>query len=265
MIENFRIIINLMSKTHPLFWAKMTSLEVKKSIEEGATIAFLPFGSTEQHGPHLITGYDYLFAERLAVDLASEFGGFVLPALPYGMAEHHMGFVSTISVSAETLISFLGQIASSLEKSGVTDLVICNGHGGNYGLIKKFAAEWKSRIRVLHDANEKILFSTIKTWAPTLSLGDCGLHGGLFETSMALHTHPDDGVRVEHLELGALPKGDGWHEKEVELLMRDGLHVSAPNGVIGDPCGSTAELGKKFYDGILTAYVKFFREELQTT
>lgn len=240
----------------------MTSLEINVSINHGYTTAFLPFGSTEQHGPHLVTGYDYFFAERLAVDLAQRFGGFVLPVLAYGMADHHMGFVSTISVSAETLISMLGQIAHSLEKSGITNLVICNGHGGNYGLIHKFSKEWKSTIKIHHDAQEKILFSTMKSWASSHSLSECGLHGGLFETSMALHTHTE-AVRLDQLELGALPEGAEWREKDVEKLMSEGLHISAPNGVIGDPRGSTKEQGEKFYEGVLAAYINLYSPQLK--
>lgn len=257
--------MKIMMKAQPLLWAKMTSLEIKECIADGSTTAFLPFGSTEQHGAHLITGYDYLFAERLATDLAREFGGFVLPTLPYGMADHHMGFVSTISVTADTLSSILSQIAYSLEKSGITDLVICNGHGGNYGLINKFSLGWKSSIRIHHDAHEKLLFSTMKPWESSHNLSECGLHGGLFETSMALHTHGDEAVRRDQLQLGALPEGTEWLDKDIEKLMGEGLHISAPNGVIGDPRGSTKEHGLKFYEGVLAAYISLFKPQLKCT
>jgi creatinine amidohydrolase len=44
-------------------------------------IAVLPVGATEQHGPHLATGTDTLFAERVSVAAASRTNDVVLPAL----------------------------------------------------------------------------------------------------------------------------------------------------------------------------------------
>ena len=239
-----------------LYWAKMTAKEIALEISSGVRTVFLPFGSTEQHGAHLVTGYDTFFAERVSSDLASRFGGFILPALSYGMAEHHMGFVSTIHIKTETLISILSDIAVSLEASGIEHLIIVNGHGGNYDLIQDFASNWAGKLKVLHDADQKILFSKMTEWGSEFPPAACGLHGGLFETSMAMFTHPTFGVREAEFKRGAMPSGDVWTSEEIKALLRNGLKKSTENGVVGNPVGSSRENGEKFYSSLLEEYIK---------
>jgi creatinine amidohydrolase/Fe(II)-dependent formamide hydrolase-like protein len=51
-------------------WATLTHDEVGECAQRGA-VAVLPVGATEQHGPHLVTGADSLFAERVAMAAVS--------------------------------------------------------------------------------------------------------------------------------------------------------------------------------------------------
>jgi len=243
------------------YWSHLTREEISEWIEQGITTAILPFGSTEQHGPHLMTGNDYLFAERLAMDLAMEFNAFVLPPLPYGMADHHMGFKGTITVKESTLIGLLGDVASSIEKSGIRNLLISNGHGGNYSLISKFAKEWTGSLRIYHDADERLLFHSAKPFLNEFSAGEMGTHAGLQETSIALFTHPEFGVRKDRLEKGAMPAGEEWTTDEMKRIVTNGLHSFTPNGILGDARKSSSELGQRFYISMLELYVRFYREQ----
>lgn len=242
----------------PRVWAKHTRLEIERTITSGVKTCFLPFGSTEQHGPHLFTGNDHLFGERLAIDLASYFGGWVMPTLPYGMADHHMGFSGTITIPAQTLIELLTGIATSLEISGIENLVICNGHGGNYSLIKKFADSWSGKIKIFHDAADKLLFTVDRPFVGEFTSAEFGLHAGLFETSMAMYTHPGESVRTDVLEKGLMPKGNEWTEAEVIELIQTGFIKGTPNGVVGDPRKASVEKGEKYYNSLLHQYTQFY-------
>jgi creatinine amidohydrolase len=245
-----------------MIWDQSTSSEID-AVASPYRPVFLPIGSTEQHGPHLVTGYDTWFAERLAADLAVQFNGIVLPAIAFGMADHHLGFGGTITIQAATLKKLILDICASVEKQGFQNLVIVNGHGGNYSWIKELSSEWTGNLKIRHDAAEKLLFSTIQDWSAEHEASACGLHAGLFETSMALFTHGPKAVRVEALQSGAMPAGSTWTDKEVQNLFKQGLKGAAPNGVVGDPRGATAELGAKFYKGILDAWISLLKNHSQ--
>jgi creatinine amidohydrolase len=251
-----------MKKYESFYWSHLTDSEIESEINNGRKTVFLPFGSTEQHGPHLVSGYDYLFAEVLSLDLARYFNGFVLPTLAYGASEHHLGFTATITLSDHTVTSMLYDIAKSLESVGITTLVICNGHGGNYSLIRRFATEWSGDLKIVHDSAEKLLFATFKHWMGKFTTGNLGLHAGFFETSMAMHTHPTFAVRSEEIVSGTVPVGNEFTDSVIAEFIKSGLKKTTINGVIGNPVGSTKVIGKEFYDQLLQDYIRCFENQI---
>ncbi len=61
-------------------------------------LAVLPVGSIENHGSHLALGTDFLVPGKIAEQIDRESDALILPALPYGVADHHDGFWGTISI-----------------------------------------------------------------------------------------------------------------------------------------------------------------------
>jgi len=55
---------------------------------EKNTVAIIPVGSTEQHGPHNQLGTDHLLAEALAKKIGQETGVPVAPVIPVGVSRH---------------------------------------------------------------------------------------------------------------------------------------------------------------------------------
>src|ERR1700761_1531025 len=53
---------------------------------------------------------------------------------PSVCSHEHAAFPGTVSVSAATLIAIVGDIGESLHVQGIENLVLVNGHGGNYVL-----------------------------------------------------------------------------------------------------------------------------------
>src|SRR5438034_8081666 len=70
------------------------------------TLAILPVGATEQHGPHLPVGTDRFTVEHIARAAAAEAAGripvLVAPTLPFGSSHHHLPFGGTLSLGTET-------------------------------------------------------------------------------------------------------------------------------------------------------------------
>ena len=98
------------------------------------SIAVLPIGSIEQHSRHLPLGTDWIAATALAHRVASELDAYLLPALPVSMGRCHKPMAGTVWLRPMTLAAAVMDIVRSLAASGIHQVVIVNGHGGNFTL-----------------------------------------------------------------------------------------------------------------------------------
>lgn len=115
---------------------QMTWPEAQEALKR-TTVAVIPIGSTEQHGPHMPLGTDFMVADSLARRLGERANVIVTPTLPIGYAKYHTEFPGTLSVSEETLTQALIEICDDLIKYGVTHILFVNGHGGNMPSITR--------------------------------------------------------------------------------------------------------------------------------
>ena len=60
-----------------------------ESYFESESLALIPLGSTEQHGPHLPEGTDHIIAESFARAAAAETGYLCTPTINIGVSPHH--------------------------------------------------------------------------------------------------------------------------------------------------------------------------------
>jgi len=118
--------------------AKMSWPEVKSALERG-TVALLPVGSTEQHGPHLPVDNDHYTSYELSMLVAQQleerFSIVVCPVVPFGISPHHMDFPGTVSLRTQTFIDVVEDSIHSLLHHGFKHVVIINGHGGNVSAL----------------------------------------------------------------------------------------------------------------------------------
>ena len=101
------------------------------------SLVVIPIGSTEQHGPHMPLGTDFLVARDLARRLGERADVIVTPTIPIGYAKYHTEFPGTLSVSEGTLTQALIEICEDLVKYGATHILFVNGHGGNMSSITR--------------------------------------------------------------------------------------------------------------------------------
>lgn len=157
--------------------------------DSDASVALLPTGSTEQHGPHAPLGTDSLAAESIAEAAAETSSEAVcLPTVSVGVSEEHRAFDGTLWVSADV---FRGYVRETLESAArwFDAAVAVNGHGGNVPALQEVCA------RVTRD---DVLHAVEWTWWRALDRDDMG-HAGKLETSMVEHlgglrSEPEDGV-----------------------------------------------------------------------
>jgi len=216
------------------------------------TVAVLPLGATEQHGPHLPLSVDTDLTQdavaRMLTNLSAEQSVLVLPALAITKSNEHNRFPGTLSLSPETLLTVLRDIGASVARAGVERLVLLNGHGGNTALLQVAARE----LRVDHN-----LIVAVCSWsgfAETEGLFDpaaysVDLHAGDSETSAMLAARPDlvDMGKAENFSTSM----EDW-QQEFKFIGLTGQPAAPgwiagdlnPEGVCGDASSATAEKGE---------------------
>jgi creatinine amidohydrolase len=179
----------------PRFWSQLTTRDFA-ALDAATTVAVLPLGATEQHGPHLPLGVDSTLVDGIvgaALPLLSPSSAVLfLPTQHIGLSPEHVNFPGTLSLSSETLIRLWKDIGAGVARAGVRKLVLFNAHGGHVGAMDIVARE----LRMAHGL---IVYGV--SWfnlpldeANALFSGDehrFGVHAGDVETSMMLALAPD--------------------------------------------------------------------------
>ena len=192
-----------------------------------AALLLVPVGSYEQHGPHLPLDTDAVIATAVARRAAAVLGGsrsvHVGPPVTYGASGEHQDFPGTLSIGTEALRTLLVELVRSAS-TWAARTVLVNGHGGNLVALGLAVGQLRAEG---HDV----------AWtACAVPGGDA--HAGHVETSLMLCLAPS---RVD------LTRAQVGHREPLErlmpALMAHGVRAVAPNGVLGDPTGASAEVG----------------------
>ena len=218
-------------------------------------ILVLPVGATEQHGPHLPVGLDFLNVERIAAEIARRLGAAVLPVLPFGQSYEHSAFRGTFSLRPETMLGILRDLADEAERQGFTRLVIVNGHGGNHVL--------GTAVRDLNRRDRPLRTLLFHFWEysriPSHLPPGADIHAGFEETCTTLALMPDVVRTAEIRRPETEPVLDGAVQRDLDVI---GLHLARPTGVWGDPTGATAGHGATILDSVLENILPAIRERL---
>jgi creatinine amidohydrolase len=234
-----------------VLWNRMTAEELRKKAEENA-IVLLPVASTEQHGPHLATGVDtFLGGEgcrRTATIVSRSRPIVVAPVVWMGLAEHHVAFGGTFTLSLSTYHSLLKELCGSILRAGFRKIMIVNSHGGNIAALNALTTD------LAQELGAPIATTTLYNlphesgaYAAILEDQKGVRHACEAETSMMLAAFADC-VRDDRIpeafsqaslrQLGVAPPLNLWRSfKEL-----------TPNGVIGDARKASAIKGEKLLD-----------------
>lgn len=229
-------------------WMEIRDLDKK----HGAVV--LPFGSLEQHGPHLSIDTDLFFADSFLdmalAKLREDVACWRLPILPISRSVEHVGFAGSLWLTSETLLKLIEEIAGGIAASGFRRVVLLNCHGGNVALLEVAARDLRIRTGLM-----------AFTLFPPALLPDpvaveerervFGIHANDWETSVMLALSPDR-VRTDRRNVS-------YPQFESETLR---LELSAANvawtskdlvtsGTFGDARAATAERGRKRIDPMI--------------
>jgi creatinine amidohydrolase len=216
-------------------------------LDDMGSLAVVPVGSTEQHGPHLPLATDHLIAESLAHEATDRTGMICTPTVQVGVSPHHRQFNGTMWVDPPAFRDYVASLARNLTYHGIDRIVFVNAHGGNVVHLREvgrrlraadeaYAIEWMWNDSIPDLVDE--LFATN------------GPHGGPKETAMIQHIAPDL-VRGEELENA---RDGGLLDFDADEMAVHGARTfydsidNTDNGVLGDQTDATAAKGEQLFE-----------------
>lgn len=213
-------------------------------------LAVIPFGSVEQHGPHLPCGTDTFAAEQVARVVSDQMDGLYVPFGPYGVTPIHAGHPGTIDLRRSTFESLLSDICEHLVSMDVTRFVFVNWHEGNIASMDGVASEIQSRHPGVYIVTAHACYTAQRVYADQ---GGELTHGGGIET-LAILAHDPSLVELERagdatrppeaVELDAMRRS-----REVYGYITDVAEIDE-DGWYGDPSWASQDLARGFAETV---------------
>ncbi|MEV7693113.1 creatininase family protein [Microbacterium sp. NPDC089189] len=219
------------------------------------SIAVVPIGAVEHHGPHLPLRTDALIAEAVATAAvervaAQGVDAWLLPTIAYAKSDEHHWAPGTLWIEGTTLLDELIEIGRSISMTPVRTVAFVNGHGGNVMLLG-----WVNR-----ELRRRFGLRSFSMPAGVGGAGDGvdgrpdelgqGIHAGFGETSIVMHLAPhlvapdlpprnvpERIAAMTHIGFNRKPVMFGWTSDDF-----------GPTGVIGDATGANAAAGRDLFD-----------------
>ncbi|HTC98108.1 MAG TPA: creatininase family protein [Bradyrhizobium sp.] len=247
------------------WWWDLTTRDFA-TLDAERSVAIVPVGAVEQHGPHLPVGVDAAInagiVARTVELLPQHCPALVLPMTSVGKSDEHLSFPGTLTLSYETLGRVWYELGESVHRAGLRKILFFNSHGGQPQLLEIVCRD----LRV-----KRGMFAVCAIWPRLIDMTDLvdvaeishGIHGGQIETSMMLHLHP---------ELVDMTRADNFVpvtvqiEREAQLLGGGAAHFGwqaqdlHPAGVCGNAAKATAELGRELVERAARGLVRLVEE-----
>jgi creatinine amidohydrolase len=227
--------------------SEMTWTEVDEAIKD-RPVALVPVGAIEAHGPHLPVSADTVIALEMAKRGARKLKergvpALILPPVYYTVADFGADFAGTISVSPETAVALLRDVALATAKR-FRCVAFANIH-----LEPKHVECLKKAVEEANKAGASACYVDItkKRWAD--KMGDAflaGDHAGAWETSLVMAAAPD---KVRDHERRNLAPMDGL----MPALKKGATNFKDAGGedaYFGDPTAATSEDGETYYEAL---------------
>ena len=223
----------------------LTSPEVAAAFER-SPIAVLPFGSVEQHGPHLPTGTDTIGARLLAQQVAEGLDALFVPFGPYGITPIHAGHPGTISLRRATFDALVADVCDELIEMGADRLVFVNWHEGNIAALDAAATDLQTRHDHVMVVSAQACYVAERLYAHR---GGELTHGGGLE-ALAVLAHDPELLKVDLAgEAGRSERATALdamrRDREVYGYITDVTEIDEA-GWYGEPGWATEELAAGF-------------------
>jgi creatinine amidohydrolase len=248
------------------YFPYLTWTDVRDLPDKANTVILQPVGAIEQHGPHLPVAVDAAICTGVLgaalKRVPREIPCFCLPPLYYGKSNEHIRFPGTVTLSAETLLKLLGEIADSVYRMGFRKLALVNAHGGQPQVMEIAA-------RDAHERHPDLSMFPLFIWRVANARNkhlsekekEFGIHAGTAETSLMLKLLPDQ-VRKDRL-VCEYPQGlpqKGMLSMEGALPFAWLTHDLTENNALGDATAASEAIGAELLESLATGWARLIQE-----
>lgn len=203
-----------------VFVGDHTRKEFREKIEAGTIeVAVVPTAATEQHNEHMEMIHDTLHATWMAEQSALRVfpRAVVTSPISIGVSEHWMDHIGTLTVRPEIFAEYVFDVCNSMVRTGIRNVLILNGHGGNVKPLMRRIDEFRDRLskevnlwfQSYWDVYDEDLVQK------TMEHGRLPGHADEFETSTMLVLAPE---RVHAADIDNEAAAAGTREKGEALL-----------------------------------------------
>jgi len=231
--------------------ADLTRDEFKNAIQDGRWL-LLPFGSVEQHGPHLPLGTDLFYAEYVCDRVAPLVNALVAPGLAYGICRTMRNFPGTVSLSSSTFSALVHEILAEYVRHRAKKIAMIGGHAE-----PAQDAALREAALPLVNADPKLIVVSIGPYdflepiRRETDLTKTDGHAGSIETSQMLVIAPD------RIHMDRVPAVTRPALSRFRILANPESEFST--GVRGDTSKISRELGERSLEYIVAAIVRLLR------
>ncbi len=242
-----------------LFDARQLTWPRMKELASAGTVALLPVGSTEAHGPHLPLSVDVVIAEEVCKRVAAKVSRdcVVFPAVTYALTDFAAPFSGTVSLNAEVARQMIEGILKGIRSGGFSTIAVINHHLE------------PAHFKVVHEAAKAVEGVVVpdhrrKPTGPLLGheFMHGGSHAGKYETSLMLAAAPS---LVNVAAMKALPTLEVDLPGVIKGGAKNFLECGGPDAYFGAPADATAEEGERLFSIIVDGSVAAIESALTPT
>ena len=228
-----------------MLWLELTSERMADAIKRSGGLCLLPVGCIERHGRHLPLGTDQITADEICRRAAEQEPAVVFPSYYFGQIAEARHYPGAVSLEHGLLLKLLRATLDEIGRNGFTKILVCNGHGGNTGLIGYMIAS------LLQEAHPYVVYGTfagamtpedLQRWNEMKDT-DRGGHAGESETSVILHLRPE----LVHMEdVGDPAEGSPrqWQRALGGVQNPMGWYANYPTHLSGNPRPASPQKGE---------------------
>jgi creatinine amidohydrolase len=240
-------------------------------------------GAIEQHGPHLPFNTDDIRVIEVAkrgCALAQERGvkAFVAPPIHWGFSTLQMDlpgdvdrYPGTLTLSAETLMQVVLEVAQCFARANCNRMLLLNGHGGNWQPLQTVARTIRDKTGMMVAVANALRLPPVGSLEGLLKEQQVK-HAGEYETATILAIDENlvrmnevkrdqgavEGIKVRSRFVSRNELGGEQFSKPVMVAERN-VDFSS-QGVVGDPSPATKAQGEKIMEVLTDSLVNFLEE-----